>query len=398
MDRIYPQSESENEDEDEDEPNLKTPRHDPAAISNSQIDAVYNLIIELREEGLLAKRRLHVDLLAERFSERYSFSKENSEKIITARASAVLEKLDEEAENGFRWSRYVIHRELTHAASNPEPLPPALLTPLQSHYSTDADADSDDEALTRTQKSVLRPRKGAVSAKVMGKRNRSGLADEPMTQSDNEEQEQDDDDPDLMSDVETPSKSRGHDLIRTPLASARPRTRSFTAKSGSAASLLQAMLKENQPTPPPIASSLPIAKRKQPKEKEPEQPYIPPLPDVDGTTDPESTSEIEHETDHEEEPEPEPEPEIWNCRMQGCQKAITTKGEERQKEISEHAGEHDWESQMRIELVETEHRMHSTLPVSNLMRFMLNQHLQQMREAFPEIYPANGTNATNTTA
>lgn len=398
MDRLSSQSESENGDEDEDEPNLKTPRHDPTAISNSQTDAVYNLIIELREEGLLAKRRLHVDVVAERLSKRYSLSKENSEKIIAARAAGVLEKLDEGAESGFRWSRYVIHRELTHAATNSDPLPPALLTPLQSHYSTDADPDSDDEALSRTQKSVLRPRRGAVSAKVMGKRNRSGLADQPMTQSDNEEQEQDDD-PDLMSDVETPSKSRGHDLIRTPLASARPRTRSFAAaKSSSAASLLQAMLKENQPTPPPIASSLPIAKRKQPEEPEPEQPYIPPLPDVDGTIDPESKYNIEYETDQETEPEPEPEPEVWNCRMQGCETAITTKGEERQKEISEHAGQHDWESQMRIELVETEHRMHSTLPVSNLMRFMLNQHLQQMREAFPEIYPVNGTNGTNITA
>ncbi|KAJ5719416.1 hypothetical protein N7493_007871 [Penicillium malachiteum] len=376
MDRLSPKS-SNDEEEEEDELEVMTPRHDPAAIAKSQTDAVYHLIQELKEEGHLAKRRLHMDLLSERLSERYSFSKDNANKIITARASAVLEKLDEEDIPGFKWSRYVIHRELTHAATLPDPLPPALLTPLQPIV----EDSSDDEALMRTHKSVLRPKNASVSRKVMGKRNRNGIADQKATQSDDEEDHDDNDnenydDLDAMSDVETPSKIRGHELIRTPLASAKPRTRSFLGKSGPATSLLQTMLQDTPQTPATLASTLSIDKSILGN--------IPPLPDLNSNTDPEP------------EPEPEPEPDTWTCRMQGCSKVITTKGDERQKEIEQHAGEHDWDSQMRIELVESERRMHSIFPVGNLIKYLLGQHLQQMREAFPEIYHAKtDTNGIN---
>ncbi|KAJ5713271.1 uncharacterized protein N7483_010452 [Penicillium malachiteum] len=367
---------SNDEEEEEDEPEVMTPRHDPAAIAKSQTDAVYHLIQELKDEGHLAKRRLHMDLLSERLSKRYSFSKENAHKIIAARASAVLEKLDEEDIPGFKWSRYVIHRELTHAATLPDPLPPALLTPLQP-----IEDSSDDEALMRTHKSVLRPKNASVSRKVMGKRNRNGTADQKPTQSDDDEdhddnENDDDDDPDAMSDVETPSKIRGHELIRTPLASAKPQTRSFLGRSGTATSLLQTMLQDTPQTSTTLASTLPIENSILGN--------IPPLPDLTTNTDPDP------------DPEPEPEPDTWTCRMQDCSKVITTKGDERQKEIEHHAGEHDWEMQMRIELVESERRMHSVFPVSNLIKYLLGQHLQQMREAFPEIHHGRtGINGIN---
>ncbi|KAJ5802917.1 uncharacterized protein N7503_005367 [Penicillium pulvis] len=365
MDRLSPQSENE---EEEDEPEATTPRHNPATIIKSQTDAIYRLIQELKEEGHLAKRRLHLDLVSERLSERYSFSKENAHKIIAARAGTVLEKLDEDETSGVKWSRYVIHRELTHAASQPDPLPHGLLTPLQP-----LEDSSDDEGLTRTQKSVLRPRSAAVSAKVMGKRNRNVTANQQNTESDNDDN--DDDDPDAMSDIETPSKTRGHELIRTPLASAKPRTRSFMAKSGPAASLLKSMLQETTQKPTTLASTMSIEKS--------DLGGIPPLPELNGH------SELESELVPE--PTPQPEPEIWACRMAGCPKLITTKGAERQKEIEDHAGEHDWETQMRVELVETEQRMHTALPVSNLMKYLISQHYQQMREAFPEVYFAEET-------
>ncbi|KAJ5107077.1 hypothetical protein N7456_003752 [Penicillium angulare] len=373
MDRLSPQSDKSDEDEDEDESPVTTPRHDPASIAKSQTDAVYRLIQDLRVEGHLARRRLNLDLVCERLSERYSFSKENASKIVAARAQAVLEMLDEEETSAVRWSRYVIHRELSHAASQDEPLPPTLFTHLQA-----IEDSSDDEALTRTQKSVLRPKNASKSAKVMGKRNRNSTADKQATQDDDADDD-DDDDPDAMSDVETPSKTRGHELIRTPLASAKPKTRtkSFLNKDSPAAALFNSILQDTpQPSSSLISSTLPIAK--------PDFGAIPPLPDLNNNIDPDP------------QPEPEPESETWACRMQGCPMVITSKGDERQKEIEHHAGEHDWDTQMRVELVEKEQRMHTAFPVSNLMKYLLSQHYQQMREAFPEIYTAkNGNGDTN---
>ena len=359
MDRLSPRSEDGDE---QDEPEVATPRHDPAAISKSQADAVYQLIQDLKEEGHLKKRRLHLDMLSERLSERYSCNKEDAHRIIAARASAVLEKLDEEDTPGFRWSRYVIHRELTHAATHHDPLPPALLTPLLP-----LEDSSDDEDLARTQKSVLRPKIASVSNKLMGKRNRNGAGKPQTKQNDNDndnENDDEDEDDDTMLDVDTPSKTRGHELIRTPL-STRPQTRSFLAKPGPAASLLQTILQEPRQTSSIVA---PTANHR--------------TSALDATS---SMGDLSGMS----------EPETWTCRMPGCPKVITSKGPERKSEIEDHAGEHDWETQMRVELVESERRMHSTMPVSNLMQWVISQHYQQMREAFPEIYPtaSEGQNA-----
>lgn len=329
---------------------MSTPRHDPGAISKSQADAVYQLIHELKDEGHLAKRRLNFDLVIERLSTRYSFSKDDARKIIDARSNAVLQKLDEEDQEGetrFKWSRYAIHRELAQAASKQTSLPPALLTPLPLLD------DSSDEELGRTQKSVLRPKNASVSNKVMGKRNRSTTANQQNIESD-------DDDDTRMEDIDTPSKSRGHELIRTPLASekARPKPDFKNTNTGSAAASLLKSVLSAEPTHTPA------------------------------TTTPNTghwTSEISIVN-------APTESETWACRMPGCATVLTSKGLERRKQIEDHAGEHDWEVQMRVELVETERRMHSTMPVSNLMKYLVGQHLQQKRTAFPELYPAENGN------
>lgn len=335
----------------EEEPAATTPRHDPAAIANSQAEAIYRLIHDLKDEGHLAKRRLHLDLLTERLSQGYSFSSEDAQKIIAARANAVLEKLDEEGDS--RWSRYVIHRELKHAASKHTPLPPALLTPLQPLEDSD-----DEEALGRTQKSVLRPKIASVSSKLMGKRNRNTVANH-QTEETVDEDDQDEDDT-QMEDVDTPTKSRGHELIRTPLTSAKQRKPDPSNKQSTAASLLKSVLSGEAPQTPPI------------------------VPEVNHWT---SDVSLGH---------PPNESETWTCRMPGCSKVLTSKGDQRKKEIEEHAGEHDWEVQMRVELVESERRMHSTLPVSNLMKYLVDQHFQQKRTAFPELYPTEkGTGSGN---
>ena len=352
-----------------DAPEASTPRHEPAAIAKSQANAVYQLIIQLKKEGHLAKRRLNLDLLVERFSETYSVNDEDARKIIAARAGLVLEMLDENDTPSFKWSRYAIHRDLANSASQPVLLPPALLTPLQP-----TEDSSDDEELGRTQKSVLRPKmNSSVSGKVMGKRNRNANSYQQNTQQsghdgqDDDHDDDDDEEDEAMEDVETPSKVRGHELIRTPLASAKPRTRSIIGNNDSAAaSLLKSVLSAEAPrsgfTPKGINGRLSFGLSHRSVE---------------------ANSLDESET--------------WACRVAGCSKTITSKGEQRTKEIEDHAGEHDWETQMQVELVESERRLQPARPVSHLMQYLLNQHYQQMRVAFPEIYPPEGVNGTTAT-
>lgn len=345
-----------NQSEDEEEQSetaVSTPRHDPAAIAKSQIDAIYQMITDLREEGHLAKRRLHLDLLTERLADRYSFSRENASKIIAARAGAVVERLDEEDTPGFRWSRYVIHRELTHAATQESTLSPGLLTPLQP-----IEDSSDDEHLGHTQKSVLRPKMNSVvSGKIMGKRHRNAVINKDV-ESDTSEVEEEDEAMEDIEDIDTPSKTRGHELIRTPLATAKSRGRSLLPSSGSAASsLLKRVLSSEPPQTPSFLSNM-----------NGDTLISHPLAELNKIS------------------------EIWSCRMPGCSKTISTKGDQRKEDIEAHATEHDWEAQMRIEIVEAERRMHTTMPVSNLMQYLLNQHVAQMRSAFPEKYPPNTEN------
>ncbi|KAJ5832622.1 hypothetical protein N7474_000933 [Penicillium riverlandense] len=349
-DQIMEEVSSSSADEAQDEPEVSTPRHDPAAIAKSQTYAIYQLLKELRDEGQLAKRRLHIDLLQERLASRYSLTdKDGAQKIIAARATAVLELMD--AEEGFRWHRYVIHRELKQAASKHTPLPPALLTPLL------ALEPSSDEDSGRVRKSVLRPK--ATSKKLMGKRNKDAAANQEAKESD-----ADDDEEDAPDEMNTPSKTRGHELIRDPFSSAKPRTRSILSDTGPAASLMKRLLQDTVQTPTtPILSDT-----------------------NNGTSDLSSlptTGDSELESD-----------DVWTCHMPECTKTIVMKaGDERKKLVEAHATEHDWKTQMRVELVESERRLHSAFPVTNLMQYLVNQHYQQMRTAFPELY--EGDNQRN---
>lgn len=359
MEELSPSEESETEPQDG--PEVTTPRHQPAAISKSQANAIYQLLKDLREEGHLAKRRLHIDLLGERLAERFSFSNEDAQKIIAIRASTVLEMMDEE---DFRWPRYVIHRELTHASTKSAPLPAALLTPLDSQ-----EESSDDERYGRTQKSVLRPKVHTVSNKVTGKRNRNASANQQAVQSDDEEDQEDTDE------IETPSKTRGHELIRGPFSATKPRTRSFlSATSGAGSSLMKSLFKDNikkdKLQTPPISLS--------PSRQSHQTPERDPTPDT--------PQEIEESIDETSD--------TWTCRMPGCEKVISiTDRIERKKLIGDHAGEHEWETQMKVELMESEKRMHSSFPVNNLMQYVVDAHVLQMRAAFPEFYSTkeNGT-------
>ncbi|KAJ5492221.1 hypothetical protein N7453_010318 [Penicillium expansum] len=366
MEELSPSEESESEPQDE--PEVATPRHQPAAISKSQADAIYQLLKDLREEGHLAKRRLHIDLLGERLAERFSFSNEDAQKVIAIRAAAVLEMMDEE---DFRWSRYVIHRELTHASTKSAPLPAALLTPLDSQ-----EESSDDERYGRTQKSVLRPKVHTVSNKVTGKRNRNASTNQQAVESNDEEDQEDTDEIDDFDEIETPSKTRGHELIRDPFSATKPRTRSFlsVSSSGAGSSLMKSLFKDNikkDKLQTPSVSSPPSRQTLLTPERDPT---------------PDTQQEIEESIDETSD--------TWTCRMPGCEKVISTTDKvERKKLIGDHAGEHEWETQMKVELMESEKRMHSSFPVNNLMQYVVDAHVLQMRTAFPEFYSIkeNGT-------
>ncbi|CAG8009109.1 unnamed protein product [Penicillium nalgiovense] len=369
VEELSPSEESESEPQDE--PEVATPRHQPAAISKSQADAIYQLLKDLREEGHLAKRRLHIDLLGERLAERFSFSKDDAQKILAIRADAVLEMMDEE---DFRWPRYVIHRELTHASTKSAPLPAALLTPLDSQEDS-----SDDERYGRTQKSVLRPKVHTISNKVTGKRNRNASTNQQTVKSNDEEDQEDTDGIDDVDDmeIETPSKTRGHELIRDPFSATKPRTRSFlsASSSGAGSSLMKSLFKDNiKKDKPQSHSSYPLSSSPSRQIQTPERDQTP-----------DTSQEIEEPTDETSA--------TWTCRMPGCEKVIsTTDSIERKKLIGDHAGEHEWETQMKVELMESEKRMHSSFPVNNLMQYVIDAHVVQMRTAFPEFYSSSKEN------
>ncbi|CAG7929038.1 unnamed protein product [Penicillium olsonii] len=369
MEELSPSPE---EAEPKDEPKVTTPRHEPSAVSKSQTDAIYRLMKDLKKEGHLAKRRLHLDLLTERLAERFTFSNDDARKIIAIRASDVVELMDAEDDiPGFKWSRYVIHRELTNAASKSAPLPRALLTPLPM-----ADESSDDERFGRTQKSVLRPKVFSVSNKATGKRNRLAQSQKPAVQSNEDEAEDEDEMEDIQS-IETPSKVRGHELIRSPFSATKPRTRSFlsASSSGAGSSLMKSLFKDKLQTPS-VSSTIPH------KFSSPE-PGLAPTPDT-----PQASEEPPLDLSGE-----------WACRMPGCTTVfLMPDGDERRQLIGTHAGEHDWETQMKIELMEQEKRMHSALPVTHLMQYVLDQHVQTMRDAFPQFYNTSKENGTGNPA
>jgi hypothetical protein len=362
MEELSPSSE---EDEAKDEPEVATPRHKPDAVSKSQADAIYRLLNDLKEEGHLAKRRLHIDLLGERLSERFSLSNDDAQKIIAIRASAVLQMMDEEDTPNFKWSRYVIHRELTNAASKSAPLPSALLTPLNT-----GEESSEDERFGRTQKSVLRPKVTTVSNKVTGKRNRNASTIQQTYEPGDEDGQ---DDADEMEDIETPSKTRGHELIRDPFSASRPRTRSFLSASstGAGSSLMKSLFKDKLMTPSVSSSATQQL----------------PSPERDTSPTPDTSQDVEEPKDDSSD--------TWTCRMPACDKVfLMPDGDERKQLIGNHAGEHEWQMQMKVELMEAEKRMHSSLPVNNLMTYVVQQHVQQMHVAFPQFYPAIKENGT----
>lgn len=289
---------------------------------------IYKVILDLKEAGHLAKRQLHLDLVASTLVSRFEIDTEDyARDLISARARAILELLDEAKAAGSDWSRRAIYKELK-AASKKKDTQHIALTPLRPRAeSNDSSDDSDHEEQPRprrrrVRKSLLRP-KSSVSAKLIGKRTRNATADEEGLSDDNDNAEE----------YETPSKVRGHDLVRDPLSTrAKRRTRSILSDSGSA-SIQKTPLQETLQSRNTSVSAL-------------EQD----TPDMDAA----QLNDLPNDA--------------WVCQALGCRKVIYKSNTKRGRELVEdHSLAHANDTQAKLDLVFSEQRLNINIPVDNLL-------------------------------
>lgn len=321
----------------EDEKAAKSDKHtqsnptDSHALSQEQADTIFDIISELKEGGALAKRQLTLDLVAHTLRRRYEIdSEDHARDIIDASAASVLEKMEQ---SDFDWSRKAIYRDLKQA-SEKENIRQMAITPLRPRAASDDDDsehESDDEdhpraRRRRVRKSVLRPKLASVSTKKAGKKagkkTRSAARDMDISDDNNDDE---DEDSDIGESLETPSKSRGLNLVRDPPPSTGPSTINGRAHS---------ILSE--------ADSLAIRK---PPLQETHQSGNLAGPDI--TSLPEDS---------------------WTCPVQGCGKIIHKATLKRSKElIHDHTLTHAEDTQTKLDLVFAEHRLNINMGVDNLL-------------------------------
>lgn len=255
-------------------------------------------------------------------------SREYAVDLVAARAKNVLKLMDEAKTAHFDWSRKAIYRELKSATKrkrNPEDI---TLTPLRPR-SNDKDESSNEESeeqddnprhrRRRVRKSVLRPKISSVSAKQIGKRTRSIAAvdDDGYLSDEHPHYEQDN--------FETPSKIRGHELVRDPLSTTRAkRTRSVVSDADihSKTPLRKLVLSRNTPA---------------------------------------------HGADLEREPTAELD-DIWTCQFRGCEAVVEHSSSIRGQELVEdHRASHEVDTQTKLDLVFAEKQLNVGMPVDNLL-------------------------------
>ena len=277
----------------------------------------------------MAKRELNLDLVISTVVDRFEIgSREYAVDLVAARAKNVLKLMDEAKTAHFDWSRKAIYRELKSATKrkrNPEDI---TLTPLRPR-SNDKDESSNEESeeqddhprhrRRRVRKSVLRPKISSVSAKQIGKRTRSIAAvdDDGYLSDEHPHYEQDN--------FETPSKIRGHELVRDPLSTTRAkRTRSVVSDADihSKTPLRKLVLSRNTPA---------------------------------------------HGADLEREPTAELD-DIWTCQFRGCEAVVEHSSSIRGQELVEdHRASHEVDTQTKLDLVFAEKQLNVGMPVDNLL-------------------------------
>ncbi|EAW13092.1 uncharacterized protein ACLA_015300 [Aspergillus clavatus NRRL 1] len=357
--------EDENEDEDEKkdedvngDPEEPIHVHDPTIASKTQADAIYQVILDLKEAGHLAKRQLNLELLASTLVSRFEIENaEYAQDLISSRASIIIELMDEAKTPNFDWSRKVIYRELK-AASERNELKHITLTPLRPRSSEEEQSSEEESELEenrrlrrrQVRKSVLRPKLSSFSTKQIGKRTRSAAIDPDDMSDDNREG---------VDEFETPSKVRGHELVRDPLSTrAKRRTRSILSESASTP-LQKAPLQETLQSRNTSVSA----------------------PDQDS-----SIVDVLHGDDAPSD--------TWVCQVRGCDKVINKRNSKRGKEmIQDHSLAHADDTKAKLDLVFAEQRLNINLRVDNLLDRIREMGSFDAGLALME----NGINGTNET-
>ncbi|OJJ50976.1 hypothetical protein ASPZODRAFT_57105 [Penicilliopsis zonata CBS 506.65] len=309
---------------------------DEASIFRTQAEAIYQVIMDLKEAGHLAKRQLNLELVASNLLSGYDIdSVEHAHDLIAARAGFLVEMMDHAKTSNFDWSRKVIYRELKAVSKQTKNhIQHIALTPLRPRIADSEDSSSEESEhevhprarKRRVRKSVLRP-KSAISAKQIGKRTRSSITANEGDPSD-ESQEED------VNELDTPSKVRGHEFVRDPLSTrAKRRTRSILSNSGIPS-----------PQKTPLHEILQITNVATP-------------PTEHETSDEMDTIDLEGYP-----------PDTWICQVQGCGKVVLKSGSKRGKDlIQDHALAHADDTQTKLDLVLAEQRLNVGLPVGNLI-------------------------------
>lgn len=302
----------------------------------------------------MAKRELNLDLVISTLIDRYEIgSREYAVDLISARAKTVLKLMDEAKTPNFDWSRKAIYRELKSATKrkrNPEGV---TLTPLRPR-SNSKDESSNEESeehedhprarRRRVRKSVLRPKLSSVSAKQIGKRTRSTAVDNDGYLSDDHPHDA------HMDDFATPSKVRGHELVRDPLSTTRAkRTRSILSDADSS---------------PAIQAKTPLRKLVLSRNT--------PAPGAD------------------QEPTTEPIDDTWTCEVRGCEAVIQHSSSKRGKELVEqHRSGHAVDTQTKLDLVFAEKQLNVGMPVDNLL-----SRIREMGSGLPGLIAGEASNGT----
>ncbi|PYH44580.1 uncharacterized protein BP01DRAFT_357567 [Aspergillus saccharolyticus JOP 1030-1] len=312
---------------------------DSSGSTKADANAIYQVILDLKEEGYLAKRQLNLELVASTLVSRFEIEDdEYARSRIASSAEVILELMDEAKTSSFDWSRKVIYRELKAASKQHDGASQEAFTPLRPRLLEDeasSPEDSDQEDLSRKRKrrvlkSVLRP-KSTVATKRTGKRTRNAATDTDEESTTNA---------DAMDEFETPSKVRGHDLVRDPLSTrAKRTTRSILSDSESAVPTMQKT--SRQDVLQSRNTSVSAADIDSLSHEEPE---------VDGA----NGEDVQSDT--------------WTCQVRGCGKIVYKCSTKRGRQlIQDHSLAHADDTKARLDLVFAEQRLNIGLPVDNLL-------------------------------
>lgn len=284
--------------------------------------------------------------------------------LVSARAKNVLEMMDEAKTANFDWSRKAIYRELRNASKRKKNAQNITLTPLRPRVDERDESSNESEEheeelprprRRRVRKSLLRPKLSSVSAKQIGKRTRSTAIDHDNLSDEDPHDE-------MMNDFATPSKVRGHELVRDPLSTTRAkRTRSILSDPDSTPAI-------------PAHRKTPLREVLQSRNTS----VSGDTPDADMTYSLPDGPENHQQTD------------TWTCQVRGCGEVIHKSTSKRGKELVQaHSSGHAVDTQEKLDLVVAEKELNIGLPVDNLL-----SRIRERGVGFPVSDILSGMNGT----